>query len=133
MTTKKRPRAWLWLVALAAMLVAASPAVAASSPAALEVDEAGTYVIYSIDDLAPGASISKHWNFTPQGLSHRVDVWPKPNPLALGVACEMEVVRTWKSMTNYFDSPSELELHWTVKNVGASTCDGDVYLVYVNP
>lgn len=121
----------MWLVALAALLAAASPAMA-SSPSALEVDEAGTYLISSIDDLAPGASISNHWNSTPQGRSHRVDVWPKPNPLVIGAACEMEVVRTWKSMTNYFDS-SELELHWTVKNVGTTTCDGDVYLVYVNP
>ncbi|MEV4895683.1 hypothetical protein AB0K48_40575 [Nonomuraea sp. NPDC055795] len=100
----------------------------AGAGARAAVDVAGTFRIAQVTSLAPGASASGGWNNTPQAFSHFVDAWPTTN--AVVAECRIEVVRWWKEYTRYLDG-SELEVHWTIKNVGSNTCGADVYLGWV--
>lgn len=123
------------IAALAALVIvgtgsATAGTAAGAPPSITDIDEAGAYVIDTVSSLAPGATYTNWWNNTPQGVTHFVDAWPRP--VGLNEPCEIEVVRWWKQKTALFGH-SELELHWTIKNVGSSPCGADVYLTWVNP
>jgi hypothetical protein len=131
MLEKTRSRRLAWLLAPAAAL-ALVPAIGAAvaQPAAATATSEGTYTIYHVAGLAPGASTTKHWNNTPAGRSYFVDV--RPSATTVTTACSLEVVHSWRNQNWNADNSRELEVWWTVQNVGSATCDGDVYLGYVD-
>lgn len=72
--------------------------------------------------IAAGASKSWTWNnANPLTASHLIGV--SPSGATSTDSCQLEVTRLW-----YVRQPGERELKFTVKNVGAIACQGDVQL-----
>jgi hypothetical protein len=126
MMEKKRSKRWMWLLVPAALLLTYTPATAAPPTVQSELS-GGSFLVWTVNDLAPGATSTGHWNNAPQQNSYIVDVRPKGAPIAQ--ACEMEVVRDWESYTALFGSPI-FQVWASIKNVGSTTCDADVYLMW---
>jgi hypothetical protein len=77
--------------------------------------------------IAPGASKNMVWN-NANPLTAAYFVGISPDGATSGNPCELEVTRTW-----YLQQPSgEREFRFTVKNVGAIACQGDVQLALTN-
>ncbi|WP_405101564.1 hypothetical protein [Micromonospora sp. NBC_01412] len=115
--------------AVAALSAAAGPAPAVAGADA-EVGSAGAYKIADVTALAPGSSTSGGWNNTPTTRYYNVDV--RPVATTVTQSCQLEVTRQWRKQNWNADNTRELEIYWTVKNVGSYTCDGDVYLSWVS-
>ncbi|PTL84780.1 hypothetical protein [Vitiosangium sp. GDMCC 1.1324] len=86
-------------------------------------DRSNTWATGGID---VGASKSWTWNnANPLTASHFVGVSPSGSTST--TPCELEVTRSW-----YIQQPGgEREFHFTVTNVGAIACQGDIQLVTV--
>jgi hypothetical protein len=102
-----------------------------SSMVALEANEAGTYRISQLHGIEPGGTRSGYWNNTPQGRSYFVDV--RPISTTVTKPAVIELVRSWRKLNWNANNTTELEVHWQIKNIGADTCDADIYLGYVAP
>jgi hypothetical protein len=101
-------------------------------------DHAGFFKIATVSALAPNASASGWWNNTPDVYRTFIDVMPfvpLPPPEFAQVAaetypCKMEVTREYKERYLLNGNPA-VRLHWTVKNVGTTTCSVDVFYGWV--
>jgi hypothetical protein len=79
-------------------------------------------------DLAPNQSLTRRWN-NANPLDHQYVVGLSPKGDSFGVACQMEVTRTW--YREVINPPAEREFSYTVKNVGAMPCSADVLLASI--
>jgi hypothetical protein len=103
----------------------AGPAHSAPSP---HTNLSGTYKIASVGSLSPGATYSSWWNNTPFGRSYFVEA--RPGFSASG-PCAIEVTREYNVRTINGSGNPELEVHYSVKNVGSVSCGTEVWLAYV--
>ncbi len=78
------------------------------------------FKILTFTDVQPGATAHGWWNNANSEV-YRLNAWPK---VALGVAASAEIT---KISSVVHGSPSERELHFYVKNTGATTIDIDVW------
>ncbi|GAB3144736.1 hypothetical protein GCM10027290_23460 [Micromonospora sonneratiae] len=115
---------------VAAVGLAIGPSAPAVAVAEAEVGSAGAYKIGDVTSLAPGASVTGGWNNTPTSRYYFVDV--RPIATTVTQPCTLEVTRSWRKQNWNANNTRELEVYWTVKNVGSYTCDGDVYLSWVS-
>jgi hypothetical protein len=128
-TNRSRIQSWLLApLALAALAFAALFAHAAPSSAGTFVGVPGTYKIGTIASLAPGATYQSWWNNTPMGRSYFLDVRPGSSPNG---PCALELIRSWRVRTVNGAGNPELELHYTLKNVGTVACGAEVWAGYV--
>jgi len=78
------------------------------------------FKILTLTNLQPGATTHGWWNNANSEI-YRLNAWPKVAP---GVAASAEIT---KISGLVHGSPSERELHFDVKNTGATTIDVDVW------
>lgn len=85
----------------------------------------GGVKITTLKKIAPGASKAAHWN-NANAESYSLNAWPQ---VSAGVTGSAEIT---KVAYKVHGSPSERELHFTVKNTGKTTIDVDVWAFWFN-
>ncbi|GAA1420734.1 hypothetical protein ACFQZ4_48005 [Catellatospora coxensis] len=104
------------LCLLGSVLMLPSPAHAA----------AGQYT-FNTGTMAAGSSKTWYWNNAGTGNAYQIGLSPQGATAAS--TCEFEVVRDWYAQ-RLNSGISEIEYWFTVKNVGAITCNADITLAW---
>ncbi|MDI1465378.1 hypothetical protein QEZ54_30860 [Catellatospora sp. KI3] len=84
-----------------------------------------SWTIGSTGGVVPGGSQTYLWTNLPAGLTYLAGI--KASGATSGSACQWQVVRSW-----YVQSGAARQFWFTVKNVGAITCQADVQLATVS-
>jgi hypothetical protein len=86
--------------------------------------------IFTINNLAPGASTTKSW----QKPNPPLAVWyiqaiPLASSFSQGQfgSVEVEVTRVWRKLNRTLGADDEHEIWYKIKNVGTEEVDADVY------
>ena len=80
----------------------------------------GGFKVLTFTNVQPGATVHGWWNNANSEV-YRLNAWPKVAP---GVTASAEITNVRSSVHG---SPSERELHFDVKNTGATAIDIDVW------
>jgi CubicO group peptidase (beta-lactamase class C family) len=85
----------------------------------------GGFKVLTLTNIAPGATAHGWWNNANSEV-YRLNAWPKVAP---GVTASAEITDITAKVHG---SPSERELHFSVKNTGATVIDVDVWAFHWN-
>ncbi|GHJ47636.1 hypothetical protein Cs7R123_49780 [Catellatospora sp. TT07R-123] len=84
-----------------------------------------SWTINSTGGVAPGGTQTHLWTNLPAGLTYVAGF--KPTGSTSSAACQWQVVRSW-----YVQSGAARQFWFTIKNVGAVTCQADIQLATVS-